>query len=159
MRTLSPMAVCILLEMTSAAGSQVPSNDDFTSLRAEAIEGRGRELNAKVASLFWIRNDIRVVEASKMVLPLPPGPGARRLWIVFSTTTDDMFLMDSKATRTGTVMTVFHADHVKRVLRSAASGDSFDNLRLVTDDSATDAFREVLILWETALPRLLKHRK
>lgn len=156
---LVTITVCILLQMTAAAESQAQSTDHFTGLKAWAIEGRPRELNAKVSSLFGIPNDIRVVEASKMVLPLPPGPGTRRLWIAFSTSTDDIFLMDSKTTSTGTVMTVFHADHLKRVLRSAASGVSFDDLRLMTHERATDTFREVLMLWDAALPTFLKHRK
>lgn len=151
------IAVLVLLEITAAAGRQGPSVERYTSFRTAAIKSRdGRPLSTKVSSLFRLRNDIRIVEAGAVVLPLGGGPGQRRISIAFSTSSEDVFLTELVKTATATAVTVFHTDHLMLALRSAATGFSLDDLELKTDDSVGNAFREVLMIWDKAIPAALK---
>ena len=74
--------------------------------------------------------------------------------MTLSTRSTDMFLMESKETPTGTLVTVFHTD-LSLALRGAAFGESVSNLKRVADDSTASAFREVLMTWNKHLALML----
>ncbi|RPI52639.1 MAG: hypothetical protein EHM55_16055 [Acidobacteria bacterium] len=109
-----------------------------------------------MSTLFGFPEELRVVEAAEIVLPMDGG--RRILSITFSTSSADVVLMDSQKDLSGARIIVFHTDHLSFVLRAAARGVSIDSLRLISAAGAEDHFREVLEKWNDALPAMLQWR-
>jgi hypothetical protein len=110
-------------------------------------------LNANLSRLFGTPAEIRILKAAEIAFR------EQRLSLTFSTNSPDIFLMDSRTTPTGTVVTVFHTD-LTFALRAAASGGAVNDLQPVADDSkAASQFRELLMTWDRHLPRMLEQQR
>jgi hypothetical protein len=144
----------------SMKASQLPNVERFTEYRNDVVQRiEGRKLNAKAAAVFGMTDDTRIASDSEIVLPV--AGVMRRLILWFSTTGEDVFLVEARRTASGSyvVVKIFHTDVRTLSLRSAATGESINDLQLIANDLVENEFREMLMVWDRAVMRILERHK
>ena len=171
MKLQTAAVVGVLLCEAAVTLAQEPRAENFSRLRAQAIErfeqsamqleSKGadtarvnyeRRLHPNVSAAFGVPDDVRIVKAAEIVFR-----DARHLTFTVSTNTTDIVLSEEKTTPEGKpLLMVFHTD-TTLALRGAAAGADINTLRAVpVDAEAATAFRSVLLLWDQALPSILR---
>jgi hypothetical protein len=156
-RKTQTIAIALVIAQIAVAGGQRPSPARFIEWKkALAEDAKGRPLDPRIAAVFRIAKDVRTNDATLM---RTVDGVEQSLRIEFSITTDDILLIDSHDRRTGAVVNVFHTDIRSLALRRAATGSSFDDLKLIPNQRASAKFQEALMEWDLMLPELLKRHK
>ena len=144
MRLLILTTALMLIPRIAISQPSPLSAEDFNKLRNAAIgNGAGRPLHSKVVAMFGLAAKTPILISE--ILYHGVGPNNRQLEssIWFSSTTDDVFFVE----QVSDTLTIYHTD-ASRVLRTAAvSNSGLNDLHLMPNEQASEAFEAILRLW------------